>query len=121
MDERIEKAFESANLMATLSNQRRLILEEFEQKLVFFKNGGTFKVTPEMINFVKITLDLGHTHDVPFIDSNNFPVVIEDVQDFFDNLVSVYYESLNDYSLKFSELKTKRRIKDIVNLWQTVL
>ena len=31
MDERIEKAFGVANYMATLSNQRRIILEEFNQ------------------------------------------------------------------------------------------
>ena len=116
MDERIEKAFEAANFIATLSNQRRIILEEFEQKLVYYTNGGTFKVNSELINFVKITLDLGHTNDIPFIDSNNFPVVINDVQDFFDNLVSIYYESLNEYSLKFAEIKSKRRIKDLVNL-----
>lgn len=116
MDERIEKAFEAANLMATLSNQRRIIQEEFEQKLVFYKNGGTFKVTPELINFVKIALDLGHTEQVPFIDSNNFPIVIDNVQDFFDSLVSVYYESLNEFSLKFLEIKSKRKVKDIVDL-----
>ncbi len=116
MDERIEKAFESANLMATLSNQRRLVLEEFEQKLFFFKNGGTFKVNPEMINFVKTTLDSGYTHDVPFIDSNNLPVVIDDVQGFFEDLVSLYYEALNEYFLKFSEIKSKRKVKDIVGL-----
>ena len=116
MDERIEKAFEVANLMATLSNQRRIILEEFEQKLILYKNGGTFKVNPDLINFVKITLDLGHTENVPFIDSNNLPVVVDNVQDFFDSLVSVYYESLNEYSIKFSEIKSKRRVKDIVGL-----
>lgn len=116
MDERIEKAFEVANLMATLSNQRRIIREEFEQKLVFYKNGGTFKVDPQLINFVNITINLGHVENVPFIDSNNFPVVIDNVQDFFDNLVSVYYESLNEYSVKFNEIKSKRKIKDIVDL-----
>ena len=54
MDERIEKAFNVANYMATLSNQRRIILEEFEQKLVYYVNGGTFKITPELISFVKM-------------------------------------------------------------------
>ena len=116
MDERLEKAFNAANLMMTLSNQRKIILEEFDQRLVYYKNGGTFKVTPELISFVRITIDLGHTSDIPFIDSNNFPVVIDDVQDFFDQLISIYYQSLNEYSVKFSELKSKRRIKDIVSL-----
>ena len=116
MDERIEKAFAVANYMATLSNQRRIILEEFNQKLVYYVNGGTFKVGPELINFIKNVLDLGHTTDIPFIDSNNFPVVISDVQALFDNVVSVYFEALNEYSSRFAEIKSKRSVKDIVGL-----
>lgn len=116
MDERIEKAFAVANYMATLSNQRRIILEEFNQKTVYYQNGGTFKASPDLINFIKNVLDLGHTHDVPFIDSNNFPVVISNVQEFFDNVVSVYFEALNEYSAKFAEIKSKRKIEDIVSL-----
>ena len=57
MDERIEKAFAVANYMATLSNQRRIILEEFNQKLVYYANGGTFKISPELINFTKSVID----------------------------------------------------------------
>lgn len=116
MDERIEKAFAVANYMATLSNQRRLILEEFNQKCVFYKNGGTFKVDPALINFTKTAIDLGHTEDVAFIDSNNFPVVIDNVEDFFENITALYFEALNEYSVKFTEIKNKRRIKDMVNL-----
>ena len=116
MDERIEKAFAVANYMATLSNQRRIILEEFNQKTVYYTNGGTFKAGPDLINFIKNVLDLGHTNEVPFIDSNNFPVIINDVQEFFDNVVSIYFEALNEYSLKFAEIKSKRKIEDIVSL-----
>jgi len=116
MDERIEKAFAVANYMSTLSNQRRVMLEEYEQKLVHYINGATFRVGPELINFTKTVLDLGYSSDVAFIDVNNFPVLITDVQEFFDNLVAIYFESTNDYSAKFTTLKSKRKISDIVDL-----
>lgn len=116
MDERIEKAFAVANYMATLSNQRRIILEEFNQSLVFYINGGTFKIGPDLINFTKTMLDLGYTEDVPFIDANNFPVLISDVQEFFDKILSQHVEALNRYSAKFVEIKSKRKISDIVEL-----
>lgn len=116
MDERIEKAFAVANYMSTLSNQRRLILEEFNQKLVYYQNGGTFIITPELINFTKTVIDLGYTHDVPFVDANTFPVVIADVQEFFDAILLKYMQSLNEYSTKFADLKSKRKIGDIVEL-----
>jgi hypothetical protein len=116
MDEKIQKAFSVANYMATLSNQKRILLEEYTQKLVYYTNGATFKVSEELIVFTKLVLDLGYTADVPFIDSNNLPIVINDVQDFLDNLVSVYFEAVNEYSVKYAEIKNKRKIEDIVSL-----
>ena len=73
MDERIEKAFEVANYMATLSNQRRIVLEEYNQKLVHYINGATFRITPELINLTKTILDLGSgtgKHLFFFLDKN---------------------------------------------------
>lgn len=116
MDERIEKAFAVANYMATLSNQRRIILEEYNQKLIYYINGATFKISPELINFTKTMLDLEHTEDVAFLDSNNFPVIIGDVQKFFDDITSIYFESTNAYAAKYTEIKNKRKISDIIEL-----
>ena len=116
MDERIEKAFAVANYMATLSNQRRIILEEYTQKLIYYINGATFKISPELINFTKTMLDLEHTEDVAFLDSNNFPVIINDVQKFFDDVTSIYFEATNGYAAKYAEIKSKRKVSDIVEL-----
>ena len=116
MDERIEKAFAVANYMATLSNQRRVILEEYNQKLVYYINGATFKISPELINFAKTILDIGHTNDVALVDANHLPVIIADLQEFFDNAVGIYVEATNEYAAKYAELRSKRKISDIVNL-----
>jgi hypothetical protein len=116
MNERIEKAFEVANYMATLSNQRRIILEEFNQQLTYYINGATFKINPELINFVKTVLDLGYVNQVAFADSNVLPVIIDDVQEFFDNIVVLYFKSLNEYSAKYVEITQKRKIEAIVDL-----
>lgn len=116
MDEKIEKAFGVANYMATLSNQRRVILEEYNQKMVYYVNGATFNVDYNLINFAKNLIDLGHTEEIVFVDANNQPVIIKDVQDFLDNIVSVYFEAVNEYYTKFSEIKRKRNVKDLVEL-----
>ena len=116
MDERIEKAFAVANYISTLSNQRRIILEEYNQKLIYYINGATFKVSPELINFTKTVLDLGHTTDVAFVDSNSLPVIISDVEKFFEDITSVYFETTNEYASKYKEIKNKRKISDIVEL-----
>jgi hypothetical protein len=116
MDERVEKAFAVANYMATLSNQKRIIKEEFDQKLAFYINGGTFSVTPDLIAFTKSLVDLGHTQEITFIDLNKMPIMISDVQKFLQDIVSVYFEAVNEYSSKHAEIKSKRKLSDIVDL-----
>ena len=116
MDERIEKAFETANYMATLSNQRRIILEEFNQQLIYYINGAVFKIDSNLITYIKTVLDLGHTTDIIFVDSNNSPVQIQDVQNFFDNVTDQYFLALNTYSNKYSEIKKQRRVQGLIDL-----
>lgn len=116
MDERVEKAFAVANYMATLSNQRRIALEEFNQRVVYYTNGGTFKIDQSLITFTKTVLDIGHTSDVPFIDANNFPIIVTDVQQFYDDIVDHYFQAINEYAVKFADIKSKRKVEDIVSL-----
>lgn len=116
MDEKIEKAFDVANYMATLSNQRRVILEEFNQKTVYYINGGTFKITPELISFVRLMIEDGYIEDIAFIDANHFPVIINKVQSFYDDIVNIYFSSANEYAVKFAEIKNKRCVEDIIAL-----
>jgi hypothetical protein len=116
MDEKIEKAFEVVNYMATLSNQRRLLAEEIDQKLIYYINGSTFKITPTLINFAKLMIDLKRTSDAVFIDDNNNPVVVEDVKKFFDSITKQYFEVTETYSTRFLAIKSKRKISDLIEL-----
>jgi thiamine phosphate synthase YjbQ (UPF0047 family) len=116
MDEKIEKAFEVVNYMATLSNQRRLLAEEIDQKLIYYINGSTFKITPTLINFAKLMIDLKHTTDAVFIDDNNNPVVVEDVKKFFEIITKQYFEVTETYSARFLAIKSKRKISDLIDL-----
>jgi len=116
MDERIEKAFEVANYMATLSNQRRLLIEEFNQKLIYYINGATFKITPELICLAKTWIDRGLVEDVVFTDTNDAPVLINDLNDFFEKISTQYLQATTEYFTKFSELRVKRKISAILEL-----
>jgi hypothetical protein len=116
MDERVEKAFQVTNYFATLASQKKIILEELDQKLVHYYNGGTFKITLELINFSKLLLDKGITSDVAIIDDNKIPVIIEDVAKFHDTIFSTYFETVNEYAVRYSEIKSKRKVKDLIDL-----
>jgi hypothetical protein len=116
MDEKLEKAFGVANYMATLTAQKNIIKEEFNQKLVHYVNGGTFKIDRELINFTKALVDLGHEEDIVFIDANQLPVVISNVSNFLDDIIAIYFEAVNEYFNKISDIKSKRKLTDIINL-----
>ncbi len=115
MDERLEKAFQTANYMASLSNLRRVALEEFNQNIIYYTQGSTFTVTRELISFVKTLIDIGNTDSV-LLDDNNVPVNIENLQDFFTKILSVYAEATNAYLAKHKEIKSKRKVEALVEL-----
>jgi hypothetical protein len=116
MDERIEKAFEIANYMATLSKQRKLAAEEFSQKIIYYTDGATFKITPELIAFTSAMISAGYETDCVFIDLNTQPIVIPSVKDFLDKITLIYVEATNEFSKKFLAIKSKRKIADMVEL-----
>ena len=116
VQEKLEEAFQTANYMATLSNQRRIIFEELNQKLVYYINGGTFKIDLELINFTKTVLELGQDTDVVFLDENNVPIIVENVKDFLNEMVTIYFESVNDYCTKYNAIKSKRTTMALAEL-----
>ncbi len=115
MDERLEKAFQTANYMASLSGQRRAALEEFNQNIVFYHQGSTFSVTRELLTFVKMLIDVGQTESV-VLDDNQVPCKIQDLKKFFESLLDIYVSATNAYSVKYNEIKSKRKIEALVDL-----
>ena len=115
MDDRLQKALDFSNYMVTLNNQRRLIHEQFLENSVHYLNGGKFSITRELINFCQ-TLITNNQSNTILIDDNNSPIEIENLQDFLDEILSIYFTNVNSYYNKFNEIKTKRSIQDLVDL-----
>lgn len=114
MDPIIQKAFDVANYMTTLSNQRVILKEEFLQNLIHYQNGGTFTVSRELINFVKTLIDLGQDENTVLIDDNNTPINIDNLKSFFDTIVELYQSSISEYYTKFNRLKNSRSVEALV-------
>ena len=115
MDERLEKAFQTANYMATLGNLRKTAQEEYNQSLIYYFQGSSFTVSRELIVFVHTLTELGNTESI-LLDDNNIPLKILNLQEFLDNMLSVYNEATNEYLAKYADLRSKRRVGDLVNL-----
>jgi hypothetical protein len=117
VDEKVQKAFDNANYMATLVSQKNILNEEFSQNLIHYENGGAFTASKELINFTKTLLDVGYLENVTVIDNNNTPVNIENLKQFFDKIISVYFESVNEFYNKYTALIQHRKIESLVDLY----
>ncbi len=114
MDPIVQKAFDVANYMTTLSNQKQILKEEFSQNLIHYQNGGTFTVTRELINFVKTLIDLGYEEDSVLVDDNHTPISIENLKSFLEVLLEIYQSSISEYYTKYSQLKNSRTVEALV-------
>ena len=115
MDERLEKALEFSNFMVTLNNQKRIYKEKFEQDIIYYFDGCQFTVDKDLICFCKIMM-LQEQDSIVLIDDNNRPVEIEDLQEFYSNILSVYFTATNEYLEKYNTVVKNRRIENMVEL-----
>jgi hypothetical protein len=115
MEEIIKKAFEHANYIAVLANQKQIITEEFNQKLIYYHNGGSFSITKEFLNFLNLLVSKELTDDVVLIDDNSTPILIEDLNQFFSTVFSIYFESTNEFYTKHSQLISQRSVEKIID------
>ena len=115
MDERLEKAFQTANYMATLGNLRKTALEEYNQSLIYYFQGSSFTVSRELIVFVHTLTELGNTESI-ILDDNNIPLNVTDLKEFLTNILNLYGQATNEYLIKYADLRSKRRVGDLVGL-----
>lgn len=101
--------------MASLSNLRRVALEEYKQNLIFYFQGSSFTVTRELIVFVHTLTELGNTESV-ILDDNNIPLNVANLKEFLDKIVNTYALATNAYLAKYGEIKSKRRVEGLVEL-----
>jgi hypothetical protein len=115
MDERLQKALEISNLSTIIKDKKRLLKEQFYDKIVIYKNGGIFTISPELINFTQNLLNR-EVESVILIDDNELPVNITDLDDFVSDIYDVYFSATNKYFQDYQELIKNRSAEKIINV-----
>jgi len=115
MDERLEKAIEFSNFMVTLNNQKRLLKEKYLEDLIYFYDGCQFTVTKELINFCYTMLS-SEQDEIVLVDDNNIPLQIDNIQEFYNEILNTYFTSSNNYFVEYEKLKKNRSVTDLVGL-----
>ena len=112
-DDRLHKALEFANYRQTFFNQKQILKNKSEALLSYSTQGGTFKVTQELIAFVGTFVQQEY-EEMVLLDVNENPIKIEDLKSFLAEITSRYFEVTNDYHKQYSEMQNKRRTAKLV-------
>lgn len=111
MDDRLQKALDFSNYRISLFNQKENIKLKVETLLTYAINGGIFKVSPELITFVKTIKDYEY-NSVVLLDLNQNPIEITDLDKFLKDIISKYFEATNFYHSEYTKLRKTRSVKE---------
>lgn len=114
MDKRLEKALDFSNFRMILSTRQENLKLLMKNKLMLPYEGGLFKVDKELISFVGVLLTTGEANFI-FIDKNDIPIEISDLQDFYQEIIKKYRSVLEQYYRSYQTLSEAREIKKVIN------
>lgn len=116
MDDLLKQALEFSNYQNSLSIQKKTLKEKFSAQLTYGYNSGIFKIDQTLITFVQMLIDQGRNNGVPLLDSNNNPIIIDDLLSFRDNIMDRYFTCLLEYHGAYQELKKNRTVEKLIGL-----
>ncbi len=113
--ERLEKALHFSNTMQTFNLAKNNLKVKTQNLLSYSQYGGTFNITQEFIGFLNAVKSAGK-NKVVILDKNETPIQIEDVSDFLDNVLAIYFEVVNEYNNEYQKLKSSRKIEKFLDI-----
>lgn len=114
MDNDLIKAYNFGNYSRTIKNQIDLLKLKMKSQLQFSKHGGSFEVTPEFLIYVKAYADQGIYRAV-LLDKYENPVLVENVEEFYDDIMSIRRKVLNEFYEEFEKIRMVRNLTDMLD------
>lgn len=116
MDDRLKNALDFSNYRQTLAVQRKLIKEKMQAKLTYGHNGGIFKITQSLLSFVSMLCSEGRTQGVVLLDSNENPVIIDDLTTFKTEIFDRFFTASFEYQEEYEKIKKSRSVEKLIDL-----
>jgi hypothetical protein len=111
MDARLEKALDFSNFRMIIATRQKNLKSLFENKLILYYEGGIFKVTTEFLSFL-VTIIMREKQDgFIFIDQNEIPIYIKDLDDFYNEAFKKYKSAIKQYYDSYQKLSEAREIR----------
>jgi hypothetical protein len=111
MDDRLQKALDFSKYRISLFNTKENIKIKVDSMLTFSVNGGIFKISTDLISFVKAMKDSGYSYLV-ILDMNKNPIEISNLDNFLKDITSKYFEATNFYYSEYTKLRKMRSVKE---------
>lgn len=116
MDDRLQTALDFSKYRQTLAIQRKLLKEKLQAKLTYGAHGGIFHIDHSLIAFVQLCIDQGRVSGIPLIDSNENPILIDDLTKFRDDIFDRYFSASFQYMSEYDAIKKSRTVEKLVDL-----
>jgi hypothetical protein len=116
MDNRLSAALDFSKYRQSLAIQRKTLKEKIDAKLTYGYSGGLFKIDKTLITFVQLLIDQERTENIPLIDDNGNPVLIENLLEFRNEILERYFTVVFEYYTEYKKIKESRSVGKLVDL-----
>jgi len=115
MDKQLEEALDFANYQQTFSIQKKVLKERISAKLTYGFNGGLFRIDRNLLAFVDMLCTKERTSGVILLDANENPVLVEDLNEFSEEIFRRYFEVTNEYFEQHQKIKKSRSVEKLIS------
>lgn len=113
--ERLAKALDFSNTMQTFNLAKNNLKVKTQNLLSHSTNGGTFRVSQELISFVNMAV-VSEKTSLILLDKNDIPIQIDDTVKFLEDISSLYFEVINEYYNDYQRLRSSRKIEKVLEI-----
>ena len=114
MQEQYKKALDFSKYRQTFSIQRKNLKEKIDAKLTYGFNGGIFKIDRTLLNFVEMLIYKDRSENVVLLDSNETPILIEDLVTFREEVFDRYFSATFEYHEEYQKIKKARSVESLL-------
>jgi hypothetical protein len=103
MDQRLIKALEASKNLESLNRQKKYAFEKYQESITVYHNGGLFTAGVELIREIGLYLSKDIETAI-FIDNENIPIEIENLQNFYHKVWDIYIRALQEYKTEYNDI-----------------
>ena len=101
--------------MQTFNLAKNNLKVKTQNLLSYSTNGGTFRVSQELIGFMQFVVSSGKSETI-LLDKNDIPIQIIDTEKFLEDVTSLYFEAVNEYYNDYQKLRSSRKIEKVLEI-----